>query len=772
MDALTTLRRRCTAALLTLAFAGASAQHPVIQRLERAFADGPSAPVEHALDSLLSVPGQPVDLRFEAWMLMAECAYRSVNSVRFQAFTDSAAALTHPKDHASQARVELNRCRHAALLIHPHRAYRHGMAAFAHYRRVPDRAAWRYAYFVHQTMGTMYRNWPVSPDSIFNHFDTAQAMLARRHDVLPYWHAHLHKAISNAALDRCGPQNPERARYSPLCDREQRASLAILERHHPGQAAERGLMENLRGLYHIYSDRPDSAWHWYRKAEDRAVAGGLTDELHAIWLVSLRWQSYVIELPPRRNDIDLLRSFGSKLLEAQHRMAVYAAPRTSAGGLFYHDTYWYSPFAASMALHARLWEITRDTAHLDRALWVAEKARRDAWNIAQDLRSRPELRLPDPPEGMLQAVQQRLDDDEAVLVYVQDDLAGRMTRNLVLAVTRDAFAVHFADPQLNARAGSSIAHGDMLSYRRAYHALHQQLYAPIADLLQDARRVRVFPSGAMAYVAFDALLADTLGTDLADCHPLVQRHAFSQPLWLLPPERADREGMGRTHYLAPVPGPGVLTDLKRMRVTMRRWGTHAAVDSTGRWNALAGAIPTSDVLYLAGHGAGVTGLDMQPRHYFGADTTGRAAWMSPSDLMPLDLHARLVVHLACQSGLFETDPSSGAFSFARAFLFAGARSVLSTAVLADEGAAIRLVALFREELAAGHPTDVALQRAKLAYLQRYRLPEEQLPIHWAGWQIHGEGVAVEAPNSWWPWLLGMAVLVGLAVVWGWGRRSP
>jgi uncharacterized membrane protein len=63
--------------------------------------------------------------------------------------------------------------------------------------------------------------------------------------------------------------------------------------------------------------------------------------------------------------------------------------------------------------------------------------------------------------------------------------------------------------------------------------------------------------------------------------------------------------------------------------------------------------------------------------------------------------------------------------------------------------------------AAGHPTDVALQRAKLAYLQRYRLPEEQLPIHWAGWQIYGEGVAVGAPNPWRPWLLAVGCGMGV-----------
>lgn len=29
---------------------------------------------------------------------------------------------------------------------------------------------------------------------------------------------------------------------------------------------------------------------------------------------------------------------------------------------------------------------------------------------------------------------------------------------------------------------------------------------------------------------------------------------------------------------------------------------------------------------------------------------------------------------------------------------------------------------------------------------------------------------MEAPRSWWPWLLGAMLLGGLAVVWGWGRK--
>lgn len=70
-----------------------------------------------------------------------------------------------------------------------------------------------------------------------------------------------------------------------------------------------------------------------------------------------------------------------------------------------------------------------------------------------------------------------------------------------------------------------------------------------------------------------------------------------------------------------------------------------------------------------------------------------------------------------------------AFSFARAFLFAGVRSVLSTTMPTGEGAAIRLVDLYREELVAGHPADGALQRGKLAYLEQSDDYEDKLPIH-------------------------------------------
>jgi hypothetical protein len=766
------VRRLLLVLSLGSVLSGASAQYPVIDRLERAFADGAADSVLQELDRVLRDPSRPAGLRFEAWLLQAECWYQRMNLERFKASTDSAAALLQGSDAERRARVEVNRSRHAAYHTQTARAHKHGTAALALYRKAPDRTSWKYAHLIYQAQGTVYRNWPRGADTAFAFFDTARVLLARRPELAPFWRAYLHKAVSNAAMDRMRPGQPDRERFAALCEREQRAALAILREHHPRQVVEIGILQNLRGLYHIYADQPDSAWHWLRRSEELVLASGPTDALLTIWFSSLRWQTFLLDRPEHWLDIHLLQRHLAKLQQAQEHFTGFAAARTQARGLFFHDTYWYSPFASTVTLSARLWELTGDTTYLDRALWVLEKTRRDAWNIAQDLRGRPDLHLDDPPQHMLQAVRRRLRDREAVMVCVEDSRAGFPSFSSVLAVTRDAVSFRILDREFNPAIGSEIKSRDPVVYRRTYHLLYHQLYAPIAQLMQDVDRVRVFPSANTAYIAFDALLADTIGPDITSWQPLVQRHAFSQPLLLLPPERKVAGDPEEERYLAPAPGTGLLTDLKRVRAAMRRWAGEGNLDSSGVWTSVAGAMTGAGVLYLGGHGAGESGRDQEPRHYFGTDTAGRSSFMHPSDLLPLDLQAGLVVHMACQSGFFDLDRNSGPISFARAFVYAGARNVLSTSVPADEAIAIRLVDLFREQLAEGHPTDVALQRAKLAYLQRSTQPEEQLPLHWAGWQLHGEPMAITPPHrSPWPWLMAAAMLLaGLAVLLAWGRR--
>ncbi|MCC6541966.1 MAG: CHAT domain-containing protein, partial [Flavobacteriales bacterium] len=358
-----------------------------------------------------------------------------------------------------------------------------------------------------------------------------------------------------------------------------------------------------------------------------------------------------------------------------------------------------------------------------------------------------------------------LKPEEGILICAQNNVAGLRESVFLLAVTSSGVAFESQIPNYSIRNTADLDHKTAAEFRSGYHALRNLVYKPVAHILRNTQRIRVFPSGDASFISFDALLNDTSSLDIRACGPLVKNHAFSYPLLLMQPEReehvrADHNAL----YIAPIPGTGQFTDLKRMRSALLRWGSNGSVDSAFTFADLQEDLAKADAIYLAGHCAGAHSREHQPRHYFSTDTSSFS--IQPSDLLSLELNADLVVHLACRSGLFEVDRSGGGISFARAFLFAGASNVISSQYLADEGSSIKLISLFRNELAKGLPKDVAMQRAKLAYLEQSASAEEHMPLHWAGWQVLGEAEhmvqTTESPR-WWLLVGGAIALLGLAL---------
>lgn len=765
--------------LLVLGLLPSAAQNPSIAPLERAFADGASSTVMAQLSRLLDDPGLSTDVRFEACMLMAECHYQRFDLEHFTAWTDSADALLtrRPSDEERWARVEMNRCRYAHASFIPEMAHAWGMSALKRLHQAPDRSTWKSAYLIHQTMGSMYRNWPGGTASMFAHFDTALVLLARRKDVLPYWKAMLHKSISNAAMDLMRPGKPDRQTYAAKCSKEQQEALRILNEHHPAQLVELCNLQNLRGLYWIYQDRPDSALKWLDRTENLVGVRFPADEdaLAAAWFICLRWRSFVLHQPPWNQDALLLNQYLDRLKQAEERFARFAAERTTAEGLFFRDRYWTAPYTTILSTCAKLWSLTGDTTYIEQALRSAERVRRDAWNTAQIIRGRQDRIVADPPVLMLQTLQARLSPDEAILLCAENSFGGVDEEEILLAVAKHEVRFLAQRPRIGPGSGAVIEQPAQNDFRRVYHLLYQDLYQPIAPLLAGKGRVRVFPSGYMAQVTFDALLADTTSQDIRSCAPLVERHAFSYPLLILSPETSKAPTSGPARYIPPHPGQGALTDLARLRAAMRIWAESGAMDTSVNRSNLRTAMSGAREVYLGGHCVGGRRREEQPRHYFVTDTGDMAGWFQPSDLLALDLNADLVVHLACQSGLFDVDQNGGAISFARAFLFAGAHGVVSSQYLADEASTIRLIGLFREELTQGLPRDVAMQRAKLAYLAQCSTTEETWPIHWAGWQVWGDGHLAAFDQTASTGLVVIAVtilLAGAALLsrWWWKRR--
>lgn len=99
------------------------------------------------------------------------------------------------------------------------------------------------------------------------------------------------------------------------------------------------------------------------------------------------------------------------------------------------------------------------------------------------------------------------------------------------------------------------------------------------------------------------------------------------------------------------------------------------------------------------------------------------------------LDADLVVLSACSSGLGKEVAGEGLIGLVRAFLFAGARSVVASQWEVTDGSTADLMIAFYEALLAGHAKDEALRHAKLRRLQD---PSTAHPFHWAGFQITGD----------------------------------
>lgn len=749
--------RQAFVVFLLLIGKGAVAQESRVDQLEIAFANGASDSVMAELQHILRAPTTAQAVRYEACMLMAECYYQRASMELFSTWNDSAAALLNDGEHELWARVEVNKCRYANFFIKPDQAIGWGNKALTRYRKDKHRAKWKHAYAIYQALGTAHRNIHNGGDVLFAHFDTARTLLHHQPDLIPYWLANLHKAVSNAALDRMASGFYDPALFAPICDREQRAALDLLERYYPSQLVERSTMQNLRGLYHLYANRPDSALVWFKKTENLIRTAHRKEQSDAIttaWLTCMRYQSFVFDKVPWRDNIPVLGSYWDALFDAQVFFAEYARQRATAAGLFFDDQYWFSPLASILSTGARLWELTRDTTYVELSLQAAEKSRRDSWNNAQSFRakSRP---LDAPPENMLRFIQKQLGSKEGVLLCAHNNLAGQKEKIILLAISPDTVVFTSRDLPFSLRNTASLDNKSMRSYKRDYHALFNEVYLPVASILRQASRVRVFPSGDASFIAFDALIADTNSKSLQTADLLVQRHAFVYPTRLISDAKSPSSTSSRNAlYIAPTPGRGPLTDLRLLRRAMRMWAGQGVSDTTFNEAALVHNLPNATQVYMAGHCAGSHSRDHEPRHYFSTDTNGFS--IRPSDLLPLDLQADLVVHLACRSGLFEADRSGGAISFSRAFLLAGAGQVVSSQYLADEYSSINLLELFRQGSDQGLPKDIALQGAKLAYLEQTSTEEARSPQYWAGWQVHGTPEPLVEPPV--PPLL----LVGLA----------
>ena len=129
------------------------------------------------------------------------------------------------------------------------------------------------------------------------------------------------------------------------------------------------------------------------------------------------------------------------------------------------------------------------------------------------------------------------------------------------------------------------------------------------------------------------------------------------------------------------------------------------------------------------------------------------------EIANLPLQSQLVVLSACETGVGKYEEGEGVFSLARAFMYAGVPSVVMSLWKVDDQSTSKIMPLFYQNLAKGTNKAVALQAAKLEYLENTTL-EYRHPFYWSSFVAMGSAEPLQKASLFsTPLLIGIGLLI-------------
>ena len=349
-----------------------------------------------------------------------------------------------------------------------------------------------------------------------------------------------------------------------------------------------------------------------------------------------------------------------------------------------------------------------------------------------------------PNEALVRA---RLAADEAIIEYLM--LPDRV---VIFVVTREGVRVVSSDigaEELVARvrlARELVGHRDVSAAQSApvLEALHSRLMRPALQLLpgDQVRRLLIVPHGTLAYLPFGALRDKASQQYLVERYSLLLLPAASA----LPALRSKARSVARTrrsYALAPFADalPASKVEAQRFRRAVPQ--ADALIGARATEEALRSALSHGGIVHVATHGVMnawnpmFSRIEVATRPNGGSANDGR---LEVHEVLGLTIRSPLVFLSGCETGLGASwstsfDRGEDYATLAQAFLYAGARNVVSTLWrVADESAA-EFAEYFYDGLGSLQAVDAlaAAQRRMLAD------PRYRAPYFWASYQMSGDG---------------------------------
>jgi CHAT domain-containing protein len=286
--------------------------------------------------------------------------------------------------------------------------------------------------------------------------------------------------------------------------------------------------------------------------------------------------------------------------------------------------------------------------------------------------------------------------------------------------------------------------------------LYRSLLAPISEA-STSRRLVIVRDGVLHTVPFDAFLGNSGAYILERTNITYAPSATSFQLLTAAsktrPANAGLFGVGGVPYaksrlnrssLTRGQSRAEFTDLPSSYAELR--AAAAAVGKRGKkiltgYEATEAAVKAADLhqystIHLAVHGVADPAFPDRAAVVLLSDPgTGEDGFLHAPEIARLKLNADLVILSACDTAAGPLQGQEGIATLSRAFLVAGARSVVSTLWQIDDNASLFLMRHLYAQLAAKKRPEEGLRAAKLAFIRKFG--PGALPHLWAGFTFEG-----------------------------------
>lgn len=364
------------------------------------------------------------------------------------------------------------------------------------------------------------------------------------------------------------------------------------------------------------------------------------------------------------------------------------------------------------------------------------------------------------------SIQNRLDNEQCVLDYVLLD-----SMLAVFYIDKNNFDVRLvrSDQSIDTLVATVTgylnspkrkADGVYQEYLSASRKLYKYLIEPFEKEIQ-SRQLIVVPGGILSYLPFEILLTSDPDQQLgkfASLPYLIRQNSISYKYSLNLVAQEEKQVKQEKELLAMAPGFSENNDLKFLTENIYRSGLDLSplpnstreIESIGSYfesllaegkqatkKFLMNNADKYNILHFATHTIIDDNFPMYSKIVLSKDSTDEDAFLNTYEIYNMHLNADLVVLSGCQTGYGKLYKGEGLSGLSNGFIHAGCRSLVATLWKQEDKAAYELVTAFYKYLKDGDSKDIALQKAKLDYLDNCA-PEKASPHFWAGFVLIGE----------------------------------